>query len=155
MALGTITGMRPGKTITSLTELQREAGSLMGSLLPKPDQATLVTLSGELGAGKTAFAQAAAQALGVTESVTSPTFVLAKAYDLPEGKAFSRLVHIDAYRLAGGKELRALDFERTMEDSRTCILLEWPEMVADALPDPDVAIRLETLPDETRTLAYA
>lgn len=147
--------MRPGKTIASLMELKSEAEALVTSLAPKPDQATFVTLSGELGAGKTAFAQAAALALGVTDSVTSPTFVLAKSYDLPEEGAFKRLVHIDAYRLASGKELAALDFTHTMEDPGTLILLEWPEMVADALPDADIAIKLEMLPDETRILTYA
>lgn len=155
MALGTMTGMRPGKTIANLDELGREAGAFAASLAPKPDRATLVTLSGELGAGKTAFAQAVARSLGVSEPVTSPTFVLAKSYGLPEGEPFARLVHIDAYRLTGGKELRSLDFARTMEDPDTLILLEWPEMVADALPGADAAIRLETQPDETRTLAYA
>lgn len=147
--------MRPGKTIRSLSELETEANELLTSLVPCPDRATLITLSGELGAGKTSFAQAAARSLGITESVTSPTFVLAKSYTLPEGRAFTRLVHIDAYRLANGKELSALDFARVMEDPGTLVLLEWPEMVMDALPDAEVAVRLESLPNESRTLTYA
>lgn len=155
MALGTMKGMRPGKTIASLEDLAREAVALVSMLEPKTSRATLVTLSGELGAGKTAFSQAVARALGVTEYVTSPTFVLAKTYDLPEGNSFRRLVHIDAYRLTSGKELTALDFARVMEDSRTLVLLEWPEMVEEALPDTDIAITLELQPDESRTLTYA
>lgn len=147
--------MRSGKTITGLEDLRAEAEGFAASLAPKPDAATLVTLSGELGAGKTAFTQAVARSLGVTDPVTSPTFVLAKSYELPEGNGFRRLVHIDAYRLTDGKELKALDFAHTMEDPHTLVLLEWPEMVADTLPAADVAIRLEALPDETRTLSYA
>ena len=92
--------------------------------------------------------------LGVTEPVTSPTFVLAKAYDL-SGKEFSKLVHIDAYRLTEGKDLRALDLARTLEDSRTLVILEWPEMVEDGLPHADVAITLTVRSDTERDIAYA
>ena len=127
----------------------------MRALAPAASGATLITLSGELGAGKTSFAQAVAKELGVLEPVTSPTFVLMKEYPLPEGSAFSRLVHIDAYRLKGGTELPATGFFERMQDPRTLVLLEWPEMVADALPVPRAAITIGILPDRSRTLAYA
>lgn len=154
MPLGTIRGMRPARTITDLTDLEREAGEFVSTLHPKQDSATLVTLSGNLGAGKTAFTQAVARTLGVLEPVTSPTFVLAKSYDLSE-KEFSKLVHIDAYRLTEGKDLRALDFTHTLEDPRTLVMLEWPEMVEDALPPVDVAVTLTVRTDTERDITYA
>ncbi len=126
----------------------------MSALSPKLNKATLLTLSGELGAGKTALTQAIARALGVAESVTSPTFVLAKSYNLP-GDGFKKLVHIDAYRLEEGKDLAALDFAHIMEDSRALVVLEWPEMVSDGLPQADVALSLSVQPDNTRTITYA
>ena len=97
--------------------------------------ATLVGLSGHLGAGKTAFTKVVAKILGVTEDITSPTFVIMKLYDITakqkDGTDFSwkKLVHIDAYRLERGQELSALNFESLVADANNLILIEWPENV--------------------------
>jgi len=142
------------KTLQNIEDLSREAAHFVSGLVPRAGGATLVTLSGELGAGKTAFVQAMATALGVTDHVTSPTFVLAKRYELA-GMPFARLVHIDAYRLKDGENLRSLSFAELMQDPKNLVALEWPEIVADGLPPADVAIKLETLPDGSRSLTYA
>ena len=112
--------------------------------------ATIVTLSGVLGAGKTAFAQGIAQALGVTEMVTSPTFVLEKIYQLPalsgiegENQKFSHLIHIDAYRLKGAEELEVLGWRELIAEPGNLIVLEWPEKVADAIPSDAIRIHFE------------
>lgn len=147
--------MEPGQhTLSSIEDLQKEAVRFVLTLHPSSNHATLVTLSGNLGAGKTAFVQALAKALGVTEHVTSPTFVLAKNYVLNE-QSFTRLAHVDAYRFKEGDDLRSITFEDLYTDPRTLIMLEWPEMVSDGLPPADVAITLEANPDESRTLTYA
>jgi tRNA threonylcarbamoyladenosine biosynthesis protein TsaE len=146
--------MRPARTVRDLLELEAEAQELVSMLHPKQDSATLVTLSGNLGSGKTSFTQAVARTLGILDPVTSPTFVLAKSYDLA-GKEFAKLVHIDAYRLTEGKDLRALDFARTLEDPLTLVMLEWPEMVLDSLPPADVAISLTVLDENERQISYA
>jgi tRNA threonylcarbamoyladenosine biosynthesis protein TsaE len=143
------------KELHSLEDLAAEAEALVGRLSPKGDKATLVTLSGELGAGKTSFTQALAKALGIEEHVTSPTFVLEKIYALSEGKSFARLAHIDAYRLKSGTELGPLGFDALMQDPATLIVLEWPEMVSDTLSPADVSIRLVVRDDESRTISYA
>lgn len=130
------------KHLHSLSELDDCARQFIQSLTPLPDRATLVTLSGELGAGKTAFTKAVAKALGVREVVNSPTFVLEKIYELPVGNAFRRLVHIDAYRLESGTELAPLGFSDLLRDSGNLIMLEWPEKIAEALPKPAVSITL-------------
>jgi len=147
------------KTITTLAELEEEAARFVASLVPS-ERATLVTLSGELGAGKTAFTKAVAWELGVEEIVTSPTFVLEKIYALPttvDGHAvsFKRLVHIDAYRLEKGSALSVLGFNELMQDSGNLVMLEWPERVADALPEPVVRISIATEADDVRTIMYA
>jgi len=141
------------KRIETLEELAIEAGALVGRLSPTEGSATLVTLSGELGAGKTAFIQAVAQALGVEDSVTSPTFVLEKIYELKNSE-FKHLVHIDAYRLENGAELAGLGFDEIMKDNRNVVVLEWPEKVAEALPPVHTSIVFEVLPDNTRKLTY-
>ncbi len=122
------------KVVHTLEEFAAEAEVFARGLRPRADGATLVTLSGELGAGKTAFTKAVAATLGVTDIVNSPTFVLEKIYDLSVGHTFSKLIHIDAYRLKGGEELAPLKLDELMRDPENLILLEWPERVADALP---------------------
>lgn len=145
------------KTIRTLEELAEEAVRFVRSLATLESSArvaTLVTLSGELGAGKTAFTKAVANALGVEEMVTSPTFVLEKIYLLPSGQSFKRLIHIDAYRLETGKDLGPLGFDELMQDTSNLILLEWPEKVTEALPAPSKRISLVALPDGSRTISY-
>lgn len=142
-------------SINTLEDLEQEAAHFIGELAPASAGATLVTLSGELGAGKTAFTKAAARALGVEESVTSPTFVLEKIYLLPPHAPWKRLVHIDAYRLKGGEELALLGFDEIMHDPGSIVMLEWPEMVADTLPRPAAALRFETRSDGARVITSA
>lgn len=141
--------------VTSFAELEAEAVRFLGSLMKSAQGATLVTLSGELGAGKTAFTKAVATALGVEGVVTSPTFVLEKIYLLGgETPKFKRLVHIDAYRLESGKELAALGFDELMQDAGNLILLEWPEKVAESLPVPAAHLSFSVQEDDSRIITH-
>ncbi|MBU1292461.1 tRNA (adenosine(37)-N6)-threonylcarbamoyltransferase complex ATPase subunit type 1 TsaE [Patescibacteria group bacterium] len=142
------------RTLASLEELVEEARLLAKRLSPKEGRATLVTLSGELGAGKTTFVQALASALGVTEHVTSPTFVLAKTYSL-SGQSFSKVVHIDAYRLNKGADLKSIGFDEAYTEPGTLIVFEWPERVEEGLPAADIEIALTVTPEEHRIISYA
>lgn len=127
--------------LTSLDALESLARSVAKELVARgaPDRAYLIALSGELGAGKTTFTQALARALGISEVVQSPTFVLARSYPI-EGVWPKRLLHIDAYRLEGFTALRALDWGREVGRQDTLIVLEWPECVAPLDPQPDAHI---------------
>lgn len=142
------------KVIRTLKELETEASRFVAVLSPREQGATLITLSGELGAGKTAFTKAVANVLWVKETVTSPTFVLEKIYLLPDGHPFKRLIHIDAYRLEKGGDLAPLGFDEFMQDTSNLILLEWPEKVAEALPVPTVRLSFVALPDGSHTITY-
>jgi tRNA threonylcarbamoyl adenosine modification protein YjeE len=107
----------------------------------------LITLSGDLGAGKTTFARALIRHLAGDETieVPSPTFTLMQAYELPR----FRLVHADLYRLSGPAELAELGFED--ETDNTVTLLEWPDRAAGFLPADrlDVALTLSPAQGET------
>jgi tRNA threonylcarbamoyladenosine biosynthesis protein TsaE len=143
------------KRIENLQALEHEVRNFLQTLEKDSEKATLVTLSGELGAGKTTFAKAVARALGIEEAVTSPTFVLEKIYTLPKRSlGFSRLVHIDAYRLKDEGEFATLNFDERMADPENLVLLEWPERVASALPKSAKRIHLVANSDGTRTLAH-
>ncbi len=151
------------KVVKTLAEFGAEASRFANALVPTTRGATLVTLSGELGAGKTSFTKAVARTLGVEDIVTSPTFVLEKIYLLPPklghrtskfGPVFKRLIHIDAYRLEKGSDLTPLGFDELMQDASNLILLEWPEKVADALPVPAKQISFVVLSDGSRMISY-
>ena len=92
----------------------------------------LVLVGGELGAGKTTFAQGVGSGLGVRGPITSPTFVIARVHPpLSDGPP---LVHVDAYRLDGWDELEDLDLEATLDQAVTVV--EWGEGLAEGLgPD--------------------
>jgi tRNA threonylcarbamoyladenosine biosynthesis protein TsaE len=138
------------KTVVSrsLEETQKLAKEWLTSLQQK-DEATIVGLYGNLGAGKTAFTQAVARELGITQPTTSPTFVIEKLYETTH-PFFKRLIHIDAYRLDAGRELQALDFEKLVENPNNLILIEWPENVKETLPENHFKIRCEFVDETTR-----
>ena len=140
--------------LRTVEDLEQEAVAFVEALTPNSNSAVLVTLSGELGAGKTTFVQAVAQALGVEGVVTSPTFVIQKVYLLPEGHRFDRLIHIDAYRLSAIGELNALGFGELTSNKGNLIMLEWPEQVGGVAELATLRILIETLPDGTRQMTY-
>lgn len=117
--------------------------------------ATVVALSGELGAGKTFFTKEVARLFGVTRPVQSPTFVLERIYKLDSGKYnFKHLIHIDAYRLEGGAELATLGWHDLLVNPGNLIFIEWPEKVADVMPDNMLSISIEHLGEETREIRW-
>jgi tRNA threonylcarbamoyladenosine biosynthesis protein TsaE len=98
----------------------------------------VIILTGDLGAGKTTFTQALAQALGITAPITSPTFVLARHHNHPSNGL--NLVHVDAYRLTGADELASLDLETWLSDS--VVVIEWGRGIAEDLTDSYLDIEL-------------
>ncbi len=96
--------------------------------------AVVVGLYGDLGSGKTTFTKLAAKTLGVEEEVTSPTFIIEKIYKTKD-VVFSTFVHADAYRLDSGEDLKKLGFLEILKDPETLVFIEWPEKVAEILPE--------------------
>lgn len=128
--------------ISDLDELQKYAEALLNDLLKEPkDKALLVTLSGELGAGKTAFVQMMGKLLGISSTMPSPTFAICRKYQTNNGP-FKNVIHMDAYRLKSSEELRAVDFDTLLKTPNTVIFLEWPENVLNALPREHFAIQM-------------
>lgn len=133
-------------------DIEHEAVVFAKSLRPA-EGATVVTLSGDLGAGKTTFVKALAKAFGVKEHVTSPTFVIMKIYEL-EAQTFARLVHMDAYRLKGVHHLKVLGWDGLVRDSKNLICVEWPEKIEDAIPAEAKKITLRYSDDALRHIIY-
>ncbi len=97
----------------------------------------ILHLQGELGAGKTTFARAWLRARGVDGRIRSPTYSLVESYPLGATAAH----HLDLYRLADAGELEWLGLA-DLVDGRACMLVEWPERGAGAVPAADLVIRL-------------
>lgn len=123
-------------TIKVVTE--KEMNALAWDLIteigakPTGSKAFVVFLQGDLGAGKTTFTKAVAQALAIEEEVTSPTFVILKRYpiqNMGDTFPFADLIHVDAYRLKSFLELENIKFREYLNNPKNLILLEWPEMV--------------------------
>ena len=95
-------------------------------------QAYVVNLFGDLGAGKTAFVQAVSKELGVTESVTSPTFVIMRRYELNH-TLFKQLVHIDAYRLSPS-DSDTIGWTSYRDAPNAIVFIEWPEHMPGGTP---------------------
>ena len=102
-------------------------------------------MSGALGAGKTAFAKGVAQALGVQEDVTSPTFTIVSEYS---GRL--DLFHADLYRIGSPEELELLGFEEIIANDGVTIV-EWPEKATE-LPDDTVRVTLSICEDDSRKI---
>jgi tRNA threonylcarbamoyladenosine biosynthesis protein TsaE len=144
------------RTIRSITEMDQFAEEFARELLSQEvseGKAVIIGLSGDLGAGKTAFVQSLARALGVSDSVVSPTFVIAKYYGLPQQKKFSRLIHIDAYRIESTDELRPLGWEKILSDPRNLVVLEWPERISSVFPEEARILRFTFIDETTRAVS--
>lgn len=142
------------KTVVTKTldETQALAREWLASLSPR-EEALVVGLYGNLGAGKTTFTQAVARELGIKDIVNSPTFVIEKIYETKHPH-FKRLIHIDAYRLESASELQVLKFEELVFNKNNLILIEWPEKVAEILPEDHVSIKFTFVNEETRQIDF-
>lgn len=134
--------LRQGITTGSATETRDLAAALAAEL---PADLTLA-LHGDLGVGKTTFVQGLARGLGVTDSVTSPTFAI---YAIHRGTR--NLVHLDAYRLESPHEIDDLLLEDFLV-SPYCLAIEWPERIAAWIPPEAWHLELGITADERHTL---
>jgi len=101
----------------------------------------VIVLAGDLGAGKTTLVQGMGAELGVTERITSPTFVISRVHPTSTGVD---LVHMDAYRLGGALELDDLD----IDVANSIVVIEWGEQAGRQLADEYLVLRIERSDDE-------
>lgn len=123
--------------IVAATSSAAETQQLAAALATLAQPGDLLVLAGEMGAGKTAFAQGFARGLGITEPVTSPTFTIVQEYT---GGRLD-LHHLDVYRLQHLREVSDLGLGE-MLDEDAVMLIEWGDAVLPALPDQYLEVRL-------------
>ncbi len=127
------------KQSNSPAETEELAAKLAADLRP----GDVVTVSGELGSGKTTFVRGAARALGVAGPVTSPTFTIGHRY---QGRV--EVSHLDLFRFRDVSPAEWGDLEPYFDDA--IVFVEWPEAGAGVLPQPRAAVRLEHGERDTR-----
>ena len=120
---------------------------MAGRLSRRLGAGDVVTVSGELGTGKTTFVRGACRALGIEAPVTSPTFTIGHRY--PGNPDVS---HLDLYRFQGFSPAEWGDLEPYFDDAIGFV--EWPEAAAGALPPIRVSIRLSHVDRERRTIEF-
>ena len=122
-------------TTRNAKETQKIASELAKKIATaSSDRARVIALRGNLGAGKTTFVQGFARALGITDTLISPTFVLMKIYSVKRRKNLKHLVHIDAYRIETPREIEHLGLRELLNDKDAVILIEWAERIKKILP---------------------
>lgn len=141
------------RQITTLDELGNIAKEVL-SACTQNEHAQVITLHGDLGAGKTAFTKELAKLLGITYEITSPTFVIMKSYEIPAHHFLKSLVHIDAYRIETDDEMRVLGFQELLSDPTRLVCIEWPEKIKNLIPEDAHTISLTLNLDGTRTITY-
>ena len=136
----------------SLKETQKLAKEIVGNIKASDKGlAFVVAMHGDLGSGKTTFVKAVAKAFGIENTVTSPTFVIEKIYKL-ENQEFDNLIHIDAYRLKSGEELKTIGWEEVSKNPKNIIFIEWPNNVEDILPESKQEIIFKFVDENTREI---
>ena len=135
------------KTAAQTKRLAKQtAGAVLATFwTQRPIHAHIISLEGNLGAGKTTFTQGFARALGIKEKITSPTFVVMKRYMLKRSTTNNQqpttLYHIDCYRLRKPQELEAIGFGDIMKNLNAIVLVEWGDHIREILPKDRMTIR--------------
>ncbi|MBU4480049.1 tRNA (adenosine(37)-N6)-threonylcarbamoyltransferase complex ATPase subunit type 1 TsaE [Patescibacteria group bacterium] len=166
------------KVLKNLKEMEKFAQSVANKIHSAPvtvkslkqssGKAVIFALYGNLGSGKTTFTKSFISAFGVKQTVTSPTFVIEKIYKLPKlfkqnkklgnrvskSGEFKHIIHIDAYRLNSGEEMKSLGWEEISNDPKNIILIEWPEKIADILLKDTKKIKFKFIDENKREIAF-
>lgn len=144
--------------ITSAAGMDTVAAALLTKVPQDDTGAVVIALSGDLGAGKTTLVQALAKQLKIAETITSPTYVVMKKYEVPQSEAtarptrFTNLVHIDAYRIEDVDEMRVLRFAELLQEKGTIMCIEWPEHIAPLIPTDAIRVAI-AIAGEGRTIS--
>lgn len=132
------------QSVDALDEAAHEFLALM-------DDATVYAFEGEMGAGKTTFINALSRALGVEDDATgSPTFSIVNEYR--SDTTAELIYHFDLYRIENLEQAFDIGIEDYLDSGALC-LIEWPDRIADILPDDTVWVKIDVMPDGVRRMS--
>lgn len=131
--------------ICTLDALDAAAGEFLKAI----GDNTIVAFYGHLGAGKTTFIKAICDRLGVEDNVCSPTFTIVNEYQAASGDP---VFHFDFYRIDSLREAQDLGLDEYFYSGGLC-LMEWPEKIAELLPEDTVEVKIEPIDEVTRRIS--
>lgn len=132
-----------------ISHSEQETSQIAADFAKAVSAPSVITLCGDLGAGKSCFARAFLQSLGVKETITSPTFSLVNLYQSTDG---IQLAHMDLYRLEDDEEAYQAGIEEILHDPNTISLVEWPERLSWMLPKDHIQINISHQGDNQRQI---
>lgn len=130
--------------IDSINDLPEAADAILEALNGR----SIVAFWGEMGAGKTTLIRALCDRLGITDTVTSPTFALVNEYHTETGEP---IYHFDFYRINRIEEVFDFGYEEYFYSGNLC-LIEWPEKIEGLLPEETLSVRIRITSDDSRTI---
>lgn len=131
-------------TVTKSAADTQRLGEEMGPTILSGDRLSrVVCLWGDLGSGKTTFAQGFARGLGITSRLLSPTFIIVRRYQIHKTSGF--LYHLDLYRINGSEDALAVGFSEMVADPDSIVVIEWPERLGSLLPEERLDIKFSVL----------
>ncbi len=131
-------------TATSVGALDDLAADIVSAI----GERRIVTFEAQMGAGKTTLIKALCTHLGTQSIVNSPTFAIVNDYELPTGRS---IFHFDLYRLKSVAEALDMGCEEYFNSGNLC-LVEWPDVIADLLPEDICRIKISVNTDDSRTI---
>jgi tRNA threonylcarbamoyladenosine biosynthesis protein TsaE len=130
---------------TNSSEETKKIGEHFAHVL-KPDD--FIAFYGDLGSGKTTFIQGLAKGLGIVRRIISPTFIIARHYEIDKGSFY----HVDLYRTESKHDLLGIGLDQIIEDKNNIVALEWAEKMGDMLPKHRFEISFEYMGDNKRKI---
>ena len=144
--------------IENIDQIRSAAREFIEKVLPEH---SVIAFYGAMGAGKTTFIKALCEELGVTDTVTSPTFALVNEYSIPMsqkeaspvgGRLEGAIFHFDFYRIKRLEEVYDMGYEDYFYQKNALCLIEWPELVEELLPDDALRVEISEESDGTRKI---
>lgn len=137
-----------------ITNSAKETENIAKIIANKFTGGTVIALSGDLGSGKTTFTKGMAKELGIKNTVSSPTFVLIKEYDVEiknKKSNIKKFIHIDSYRLKSYKDAIGIGINDYF-NKEFITVIEWPEKIKEILPADVMLIKFQYLDKEKRKI---
>lgn len=138
------------------------AGEILATAMSRRNLAIgalVLALAGDLGSGKTAFAQNFAEALGVKEKIKSPTFIIFRKSKIENKKwreiGFENFYHFDVYRINNEKEILNLGWEEIISNPENIVLVEWADKIENILPKNSMRINFKHLKGDKREIVFS
>ena len=146
--------MEPSNIIFTLNDLPNVLSKCWGII----NGYRIIAFNGEMGAGKTTFISHLCNYVGVTDSVSSPTFALINEYHFFQNKNDCTIFHMDWYRLNSNEEAIQAGVEdcllQAVNNTNTFCFIEWPQRAAGLLPKGYLQCHIETIDNATRNITF-